>query len=159
MLPRMRALCLLAALLPACIDTDAAVFVEATVQAAALSVQGSSLVTGLGGGATLSLHLGPRASGPSTATIVGVSLVSASGTDTLASTLGFTSDPPLPTTVGVDDTIPVTLTFDPADNELPAMARDAICAAEVRVRVVIDDSLRGSSVTTDSAPFQVTNCP
>ncbi|MBM4375805.1 MAG: hypothetical protein FJ095_12030 [Deltaproteobacteria bacterium] len=155
----MRARWLLALLATGCIDTDAAVFVDAALVEPALAIAGSSLATGLGGDVTLTLHLGPRASGPSTSTLLAVSLVTADGQGTLASTLGFTSSPTLPTAVGVDDTVAVGLDFDPKDNALPASATATVCAGSVRLRAVVDDSLRGSPVTVDSEPFAVSGCP
>ncbi|MBM4357302.1 MAG: hypothetical protein FJ096_04255 [Deltaproteobacteria bacterium] len=142
-----------------CIDTDAAVFVEAALASPALVMSSSSLAAGVSGEATLSLHLGPRASGPSTAKVLALSLVSADGVTTHAATLGFSSTPTLPLTVGVDDTVAVALALASSDNALPTDKVAAICGGAVRLRVVVDDSLRGGSVSADSDPFQVTGCP
>ncbi len=157
--PRMRLAWVMAFVLTGCIDTDAAVFLDATLESPALEVSASSLATGLSGSTTLSLHLGPRAAGSSTAKVVTLSLVSADGATTLAPTLGFTSTPALPVTVNVDDTVSVALALAASDNPLQTDAAAALCAGSIRFRAVIDDSLRGGSVTSESDAFAATGCP
>lgn len=142
-----------------CIDTDAAVFVEPSLVAPVLALSTSPLATALSGEARLELHLGPRASGPSTTGVTALSLVSADGSRTLAPSLGFTASPTLPTTVAIDSTAAVALAFAAADNTLPASGDAALCAGPVRMRAVVDDSLRGVAVTCDSEPFAVSGCP
>lgn len=145
-------------LLVGCIDTDPAVFVEASVATPSLAVQTSALATGLEGTVDVSLHLGSRASGPSTTTLPAASLVDEAGATTLAPTLGFTASPSVPVTVPVDDTVIVTLSFAAKDNLLPAERASAICAEKPRIRLLVDDSLRGVPATIDSPPFTPSGC-
>src|SRR5690606_11817826 len=70
--PVMRCAWLLLPLLSlGCIDTDAAVFVEARIDGAAARVEQSALATGLSGSFRIHFHLGPRASGPSEVALTG----------------------------------------------------------------------------------------
>jgi hypothetical protein len=141
-----------------CIDTDAAVFVEARIDSPAVAVEGSQLVTGVTGGFTLELHLGPRASGSSSATLQSFSLVSNDGTKTIVAALGFSAAPPSPITVEPDSTALLAVTLAANDNQLATAARDAICAGPIRVRGVIEDSLRGTAITIDSESFSASGC-
>lgn len=149
---------MLAAMSVGCINTDAAVFIEASFSNAALTVESSSLAVGLSGSATLSLHLGPRAAGPSTARLLSLSLLDATGTTTLASSLGFESSPVQPVTIGLDETVDLSLTLSATDNTLESGAMSSLCAGPVRLRTVIDDSLRGASILAESEPFELMNC-
>ncbi len=145
-------------LLAGCIDTDPAVFVDPSIGAPSLTVETTALVTALSGGFSLALHLGPRAASPSTTGVSAASLVGEDGAVTLAPTLGFTSLPTLPTTVPVDDTVTVQVTLALQDNLLPADATSTICGRNVKIRALVEDSLRGVPVTIDSAPFTVGGC-
>ncbi len=146
-------------LLPACINTDAAVFVEPNVSSAALTVVGSALVTGVEGSFTVSLHLGPRAADDAEVLAVGFSIVTADAAQTLVPSLGVTASPEFPVTVPIDSDVAVLVSVAVADNQLEANARDALCAGDVRVRAVLQDSLRGSIVSADSEPFAPGGCP
>lgn len=147
------------ALLGGC-DLDAAVFVEPTITSSSVMVTPSGLVTGLSGGLELELHLGSRASGPSDVTLQSVSLTNVDRSITVVDAVGALPDPPFPITVEVDSDQLVSLTVSSDENQLEAAAVDTLCGSGDLVYVVIlDDALRGGTVTADSEPVTPTGCP
>jgi hypothetical protein len=150
---------LLAVFLCGCINTDPAVFVEGSIEQPSIRLEKSSLVTGVQGGFSVRLHLGPRASGPSTVKLEAFSLVSSDATKTMVSKLGFKSMPASPITVGLDSTVNAAISLAASDNQLPADSATALCAGPIRVRGVIEDSLRGTTIFADSQPFSAGGCP
>ena len=154
----MRGLLVFSLFVVGCINTDPAVFVESSIASPSIAVQSSALATGINGSFVLSLHLGARASGPSTTSLAAASLVDEDGEATLASTLGFTAMPPLPTSVPVNETLAITVSLAAIDNQLPADQRAAICGTTLRIRALVEDSLRGVPMATDSAPFTASGC-
>jgi hypothetical protein len=142
--------------LVACIDTDAAVFVEASVEDTMLAVQTNMLVTGLDGSFRVLLHLGPRASGPSEVGLVSFSVTDAAGNEVVASLAGEPS-PVFPVTVGVDADVAVAVAVN--GQELPVEAGPALCAGPIVIVATLDDSLRGAILGARSVPFPATGCP
>lgn len=143
-----------------CIDTDAAVFVEATISDAEGNVQQSSLASGIGGSFRVLFHLGPRASGPSEVALGGFSLTDAERAETLLPTLEVSTTPGFPLEVPVDGDVAVQVTFAPDDNLLEPTALDGLCApAGARVVGVFDDALRGGSVSVASEAILFVGCP
>lgn len=149
-----------AMLLTGCIDTDPAVFVDASILAANATVAQETLVTTIEGSCLLGLHLGPRASGPAEIQLGAVSVTNADQTATLVDVLSVSADRPLPVSVPVDSDVNVSLGFDAQDNLLETATYDALCgAATIVIRVALDDSLRGGTTTVASAPFAPAGCP
>lgn len=143
-----------------CIDTDPAVFVEATVTDPYGSVEQETLGTAVRGAFDLSLHLGPRASDASTVGLGTVALLSADRAETLVEVLAVEPDRPFPVTVPVDGDVVVTVTFDAEDNLFEASTYDTLCAAgSAVVSIALDDSLRGGTFSAVSAPFALNGCP
>src|SRR5262249_60696592 len=82
---------LLSALSTACVNTDAAVFVEPHVANPAATVTGGALGVSLTGSFDLTLHLGPRASGASMVTPGAVKILDAKQMGELVSSLPVTT--------------------------------------------------------------------
>lgn len=154
-------LCLGASLTSAgCIDTDAAVFVEASISEPATTVTSNSLGTYVGGSCQVSFHLGPRASGPSEVSLRTFTLMSADQTSEVAPSLKVTTAPDFPVTVDVDSDVGVGVSYAEQDNPQPAAALDQLCnGAGIVIVGTFDDSLRGGSITAVSAPYSAAGCP
>jgi len=146
------------ALFAACIDLDAAVFVDATIDVPTITVAEETLGTTIDGSFLLVLHLGARASGPSDVSFSSFSLKTESGT-TLIESLPLSASPPSPVVVepGGTDTV-VELTVDPGADLLASDVYAQICAQPVVISGVVDDSLATSATLVDSAPFQALGC-
>jgi hypothetical protein len=142
-----------------CFDPDVAVYVDATVSAPSAAVEMSGLVAAMSGSLQLDMHLGPRAEGASTVSLQSLSVTNADRTTTLLDVFAATPEPQFPLEVGVNSDVGVTFTATAADNQLEPEARDELCGAGGLVYVVVlDDSLRGGSVTAASEVFTPT-CP
>jgi hypothetical protein len=151
---------LLGAGLSGCIDTDAAVFVDATIVDASATVESSSLVTALSGSFTLQLHLGPRANDAAEVKLNAVSVTNPDRTVTLVDALGALPSQPFPLTVGIDSDVSVTFSAPADENQLEAAKAAEICGAGGLVFVVVlDDSLRGGSITPASDAVVPAGCP
>ena len=140
-------------------DFDAAVFVEATFLSAAASVTQSSLAAGLSGQAQLNLHLGERASEAGQVELQAVSINRAADGQSIIASLGIRTDPAFPISVAIDSDVLVTVTFVEMDNEVDVALVDALCAGEVVLSAILDDSLRGGTIEVASSPFSVAGCP
>lgn len=141
-------------------DLDAAVFVEPTIESSSVTVTPSGLVTGLSGAFELELHLGSRASGPGEVTLRSVSLTNADRSSTVVDAVGALPSPSFPVTVAVDSDQLVSFTVSADDNQLEAAAVDTLCGSGDLVYVVVlDDSLRGGSVTAVGEPVTPSGCP
>lgn len=149
-----------ASLFAACIDTDTAVFVDPSIEAPELAVQASALGASMSGSFDLVLHLGARASGPAEVTYSSFSLKTADGASVIVESLPVTASVPSPVAVdpGGDDVI-VSFTIDTGADLIPQEQLDAICAGQVLVAAVLDDSLATSSTAAQSAPFTASGCP
>ncbi len=143
-----------------CINTDAAVFVEAELTKPQIEVLESSLAVGLEGQATLTLHLGPRASGPSEVSLLGVSLLAKNDQSVLVESIAVRSEPSFPITVQLDSDRSAVLHIDGPDNALPTDVKTTLCGAPaVVLQVVLDDGLRGATTIAVSGPFGLSGCP
>ena len=143
-----------------CIDTDAAVFVDASIQDPSATVTPETLGTTLAGAFDVTLHLGPRASGPADVTLGAVSLLGADQTTTLVDVVAVETAPTFPVTVPVDGDVFVTVTFAEQDNLLEASAYDELCAVgSVVISAALDDALRGGTISVVSEPFALSGCP
>jgi hypothetical protein len=141
-------------------DPDAAVFVEATIESSSVTITPSGLVTGVSGGIELNLHLGPRASGPGEVTLGAISLTTGDRLTTLVEAVGAQPNPQFPVTVGLDSDVKVSFTVGAEDNLLEADAVDTLCGSgDLAYVVVLDDTLRGGSVSTASEPVAPSGCP
>ncbi len=140
-------------------NTDAAVFVDPTVEDPKASVQGGALGVELTGRFTLDLHLGARASGSSKVTLGEFELVTGANKSPVVSPLPLVGDKTFPLTVDQDSDVVVHFTFDTGKNPLPASTKDALCGAGgVAVKGTIEDSLAASSTPVFSASFDPSGC-
>jgi hypothetical protein len=152
---------MIAAVLAGCINTDAAVFVEPTISSPAMTVMGSALGTGITSGSFhLDLHLGARASGPSTVSLVSFAILDAQMQQDIVDPLMATSSTPFPATVQPDSDVNADFTFNTGAALLPAAKGTALCAsAGVVIRGTIQDSLMGATPTTRYSPvFHPSGC-
>ena len=143
-----------------CPDTDAAVFVDPSIEGAAATVQQSSLGAGIGGSFTLLLHLGPRAEDASEVGINQLSFTNADRTITVLDSLKFSTDKQLPVAVPIDSDIRVSITFVPdgSDGNLVDMPDELCDPAGIAVAGSLTDSLRGTDIPVHSLPFNP-SCP
>jgi hypothetical protein len=140
-----------------CIDTDTAVFVDASVEAPSLTVGGGGLGVTLQGSFILDLHLGARASGTSQVTYSSFSLKAADDT-VLVESLPVTPDKASPVSVEPGSTVAVSFTIDTGSSTLPVDLKDRICAGQVKVSGVVEDSLESESSPVESAAFAPSGC-
>lgn len=149
---------LASALLVGCIDTDTAVFVDATIDSPGVEVGDEALGVTLSGEFQLTLHLGARASGPSEVSYASFSLKTASGTVVVES---LPVSPSLPSPADVEpggtDTV-VTFTIDTGTDLLPAELKEQLCAEQVVIAGIIEDSLATTGTPVESEPFDVNGC-
>jgi hypothetical protein len=162
MLGGMSKLSLLFALVPALFligcNTDAAVFVDPTVESPKVSVQGGALGVGVSGSFELDLHLSARASGTSTVKLGEFELDTADK-DPIVSPLPIEGDKTFPLTVDQDSDVTVHFTFDSGKDPLPAAKKDALCGKSgLAIKGTIEDSLAGSSTPVFSATFDPSGC-
>jgi hypothetical protein len=143
-----------------CPNTDAAVFVELSIENPNAAVQTSVLATAVDGSFDLRLHLGPRATDGSEVTLGELSITNGDLTSTLVSPLAVTTDPAFPVTVAVDSDVVVAIDFAATDNEVEASAVDALCdPGGIVISGAFDDSLEDALKSVSSRPFQVSGCP
>lgn len=143
----------------ACIDTDAAVFVEPTITKPSAEVAALLLGVSLSGSFELSLHLGPRASGESRVTLGSFSLQSADETVTVIEPLPITSPAEVNFMIQPDSTTALTLSFDTGTSLLASDVLAKLCApGGVRVKGVVDDALKGGPTPVVSEPFTPAGC-
>lgn len=150
------ALCLPVVSSAGCVDT--AVFVDPEIEAPALTVTKAALGTSFTGSFDLTLHLADRASGPSSVTVGSFTLKKTDGTTVLVDNLPITADKPNPVGVDEDSTTTVKVTVDSGSKLLDAAVADAVCAGDVVIAGVIEDSLLTTSTPVESEPFKPT-CP
>jgi hypothetical protein len=148
-----------ASMMVACVDTDAAVFVEPTIAKPSAEVATLLLGVSLSGSFELSLHLGPRASGESRAKLESFSIQSADQAVTVIEPLPITSPAELNYTIQPDSTTTLTLTFDTGTSLLASEVRAKLCApGGVRIKGVLDDALKGGPTPVTSEPFTPAGC-
>jgi hypothetical protein len=147
-------LLLAAAPLGGCINTDTAVFVDPTLDTPTLTVTSNALGTGMTGAFHLKLHLGARASGPSTVRVGQFDILDAAQSKTIVSALALTSAPTFPVTVQPDSDVDVALTFDTGTKLLDmALGKDLCASAGVVVGGKIEDSLQDTATQVASSVF------
>jgi hypothetical protein len=139
-------------------NLDAAVFVEPAIESPRLAVEGGVLGSALQGEFTLTLHLGARASGPSEVSFGAFSLVDADGLIVLD---GLPVEPsrPSPILVEPDSDEVVVFTIDSGDEPIADSLTAAICAGDLAIRGILEDSLESGSSPVESELFVATGCP
>jgi hypothetical protein len=143
-----------------CVDTDPAVFVEASIVSPAATVSAGALGTNLTASFQLKLHLGSRASGPSQVSIRSFEIASAARAP-LVSPLEVTTSATLPVEVAPDSDVTVDFAFDtrtegtplPTDTAMPLCATDGL-----RIVGAIEDSLEDGATPVASDVFRA-DCP
>lgn len=141
-----------------CIDTDAAVFVDASIASPSAVVSAGALGTNLSAIFQLELHLGPRASGPSQVNVRAIEITNADQSASIVAPLEAVPDRTLPVEVAPDSDVVVVFSFDTATDGAPLApeAYDALCAGEIRIAASVEDSLQDGATPAASAPFQAT---
>jgi hypothetical protein len=147
------------AVLAGCINTDPAVFVDPTLSAPAATVSCpvpascTSFGFSVSGGFDLDLHLGARASGPSTVTLESFSILDAQMKGAIVPVLMVTSSIPFPATVQPNSDVTPTFTFSTGTATQAGSEYSAICdAAGVVIGGTIQDSLLVSTPTPFYSP-------
>lgn len=143
------------------IDTDAAVFVEPSIASPSATVGTTAFGTTLSGGFTLKLHLGPRATDPSTVSLGAFSLLGSDQKTQHVSPLEVASTTTFPVTVDIDGDASADFTFDTGNAPLPKEKAAELCGAGgLVVSGVIQDSLQsGGSTPVYSPVFDPAGCP
>ena len=156
--PVLLSLCAFATMGASCIDTDTAVFVDATIDQPQLTVTEEALGTSLTGSFLLVLHLGARASGESSVSFASFSLVDEND-DVIVESLPIVASDPSPVTVeaGGADTA-VTFTIDTSPDLLDPSVRDQICAGQIAISGVVEDSLATAPTPVESGLFSPIGC-
>ncbi len=146
--------------LAGCINTDAAVFVEPTIESPAATVKGGALGVTIEGNFTLKLHLGPRASGPSTVKLGAFSILDAKQSAAITSVQIGTTSTQFPATVDLDSDVTASLPFDLGSKTLPEDPDKArLCdPAGVVIGGTIEDSLLGGSTPFFSSIIHPSGC-
>ena len=146
--------------LAGCINTDAAVFVEPTIESPTAVVSGGALGLKIAGHFTLKLHLGPRASGPSTVELRDFTILDSNQKGSLAAIEISKSSTTFPATVGLDSDVSSELDFDVGTKTLPSADKAKLCdAAGVVIGGTIQDSLQAGSTPFFSPIVHPTGCP
>jgi hypothetical protein len=149
---------LLAVLSIACVNTDAAVFVDPSVANPAATVTAVTLGTDVTGSFDLKLHLGPRATGPSKVSLdMGIfTILDAQQNGALVSPLPVVTTTTFPVNVDLDSDVTATFTFDTGAKQLPAAM---LCdPAGVVIGGAIQDSLQDRATPFASAAFHPAGC-
>lgn len=138
-----------------CIDTDATVFVDASIASPSAAVTAATLGTQLSGGFQLQLHLGPRASGPSEVTLRSFEINNAAQTTAIISPLEAVTSVSLPIKVDLDSDVSVPFTFDTGADLLPSEVQAPLCdPGGLRITGTIQDSLQDGATPVASEIFQ-----
>lgn len=146
-------------LLAACVNTDAAVFVEPTIESPSATVAGGALGVTISGNFTLKLHLGPRASGPSQVTLGAFSILDSKQSAAITAVQLGSSSTQFPATVNLDSDVSAALPFTLGSKTLPADAKAKLCdPAGVVIGGTIQDSLLGGSTPFFSAIVHPAGC-
>ncbi|MEO7329436.1 MAG: hypothetical protein ABI193_12710 [Minicystis sp.] len=150
----------LALLFAACVNTDAAIFVEPTVESVEATVDGGTLGVALSGNFHLRLHLGPRATGPSVVQLLSAKILDAQQKAEIIGALPVTkTSPAVPVTVALDSDVDLIVTFDTGTKLLPGELSAKLCDAEgVVLGGTIQDSLQTTATVFASPAFHVSGC-
>jgi hypothetical protein len=155
----LRLLFTLPILLAACVNTDAAVFVDPTIETPVATVAGGALGVTISGNFKLNLHLGPRATGPSTVTLGAFSILDAGQKAAITSIQIGSTSTQFPATVELDSDVTAAMPFDLGGKTLPADAKAKLCdAAGVIIGGTIQDSLLGGSTPFFSPIIHPAGC-
>jgi hypothetical protein len=142
-----------------CVSTDPAVFVDPTIESPSAAVSGGALGATVTGAFTLTLHLGPRASGPSTVALGAFSILDAGKSAAITAVQLAPGTPSFPVTVDLDSDVTAKLSFDLGGKTLPTDAKTKLCdPAGVLIGGAIQDSLAGGSTPVFSAVLHPTGC-
>lgn len=153
-------LTLVAPLLGGCVEsTDDAIFVEMGLGTPSLTLTVGSLATQLQGSLELSLHLGANADATSQVTFESASIQDAAATSDLLAPLYLAATPPFPHALAPDTTVIVDLVVDGSQPPLDEADVMALCAADVRIGVVLRDSRQASATPVSSELFRPSGCP
>jgi hypothetical protein len=143
----------------ACVNTDAAVFVEPTVNKPEATVSTSALGVGLKGSFQLSLHLGPRATGSSQVTPESFTILDAGKKASIVSALPASTEVALPVAVELDSDVDIPFTFDTGAKPLESGTKAKLCdAAGIVLGGAIKDSLQDHATLFASAVFHPQGC-
>jgi hypothetical protein len=149
-----------AAPLGGCINTDPSVFVTPTIMAPSAMVQSGVLGATVAGAFDLDLHLGPRASGPSTVTLGEFSILDAEQKGSIVMPLSLTGSLESPIVVQPNSDEDDDFTFDTGNMTEPTSVGSELCAsAGVVISGAFQDSLTGMSTPVASSVFHVSGCP
>jgi hypothetical protein len=152
-------LLLLSCLSIACINTDAAVFVEPRIEKPEAEVSGGTLGIGLKGSFQLSLHLGARATGSSEVTPGTTTIFDAEKKEAIVSALLVKTETPFPVVVEVDSDVDIPFTFDSGTKPLPNDVKLELCdPAGLVLGGAITDSLQNRATPFASAVFHPVGC-
>jgi hypothetical protein len=143
-----------------CINTDAAVFVEPTIENPTAVVSGGALGVTIAGHFTLKLHLGARASDPSTVELRDFKIRDFNGRQTWAAIEISKSSTMFPATVDLDSDVSSELDFDLGTKTLPSADEAELCiTGGIRIGGTIQDSLLATDTPFTSPVFHPTGCP
>lgn len=150
---------LLSCLSIACINTDAAIFVEPRVEKPEAEVSGGSLGVGLKVSFQLSLHLGPRATEPSKVTPGTTTIFDAGKQEEIVPSLLVKTETPFPVVVELDSDVDVLFTFDSDTKPLSSDVKPKLCDPKgIVLGGVITDSLQDRATPFTSAVFHPVGC-
>ncbi len=157
---RLAALAWLAAtaLAVGCVNTDTAVFVDAGIDAPVVNVNQGALGTSVTGSFTVTLHLGARASGPSEVTFGAFAIETADRTAVVVDSLPVTASTSSPVAVDPDSDVEVDFTIDTGTDPLPQAVVDGLCAGQLVISGVVEDSLATKSTPIVSDAFLPLGC-
>lgn len=137
-----------------CVNTDAAVFVDPSIASPAATVTAGALGTNLVASFQLKLHLGARASGPSSLSVQTFEIASADRARSIVAPLAATSTTKLPVEVAPDSDVTVDFTFDSGAAPRPEDEAALLCAAEgIRIAGTLQDSLEDGATPVVSEVF------
>jgi hypothetical protein len=137
-----------------CVNTDPAVFVEASIASPSATVTAGALGANVVASFQLVLHLGARASGPSAVSVQTFEITSADRRSSIVSPLAVTTTAKLPVEVAPDSDVTVDFTYD--SGARPRMQDDVmpLCATDgIRIQGTIEDSLEGGATPVASDVF------
>ncbi len=143
-----------------CINTDPAIFVDASADDASITLQKGLLGYELQGGFTLTFHLGARASGSADVSIQGFAIASEDQKTSFFEALPLkTNGATFPITVDPDADEVVKLTIDYGSDTVPKEDGDSLCSAGKAIfSGSFTDSLRGTSQPITSEAVTVLGC-
>jgi hypothetical protein len=148
-----------AAPLGGCVSTDTAIFVTPKITAPAAMVLSATLGATVTGSFDLDLHLGPRASGPSTVTLGEFSILDAAQKGPIVTPLSLTGSLGSSIIVLPDSDAQGLFMFSEGTKTLPNTVVPSLCAsAGVVIGGAFRDSLTGMSTPVSSSVFHVSGC-